>query len=116
MTAPTVDQIELVQAWLPVAAVTDYGWDAAKVSEVMSDNAFTPTQAVRFFWLERVNESVEYIDISGKPLTQIHAQARAMLDYWDNILKMYGVNALGPPSGADPGAKRPISFGEIDRS
>ena len=105
----TATQIALVHSLLPSAALTDYSWDDAKVAAVIEDNSFTPTEAVRFFWLERVNESAEYIDVSGKPLSAIHAQARAMLDYWDNVIR-------NSRESVTLSAKRPMSFGEIDRS
>ncbi len=105
---PTPEQIALVQSLLPSAAVTDYGWDEDFISTVMTDRVFSPTEAVRFFWLQRVNETSEYLDVNGKPLTQIHGQARQMLDYWDNVLKMNGSEAVGP------GVKRPLTFGVIE--
>lgn len=106
---PTPEQIALVQSLLPTAALTDYSWDEDFISTLMVDRTFTPTEAVRFFWLQRVNETSEYLDVNGKPLTQIHAQAKTMLDYWDNVLKINGSDAMGP------GTKRPLTFGEIER-
>lgn len=101
-------QIALVHSLLPSAALTDYSWNDAKITAVIENNGFTPTEAVRFFWLERVNESAEYIDVSGKPLTAIHSQARAMLDYWDNVIQ-------NSRESLTLSAKRPMTFGEIDR-
>jgi hypothetical protein len=75
----------------------------------MRDMNIGPTETVRYFWLQRVNETSEYLDVNGKPLTQIHSQAKTMLDYWDNVLKTRGVEAVGP------GVKQPIRFGEIER-
>jgi hypothetical protein len=109
MLPPTLEQIALVQSLLPEAAITDYGWTSSKVEDYMIDMEFSPTEAVRYFWLQRVNETSEYLDINGKPLTQIHAQAKAMLDYWDNILKINGISATGP------GTRRPLTFGSIER-
>lgn len=113
--APTPEQIALVNQLLPTSAkdtaeAGGYGWSDLFISEIMEERDFTPTEAVRFFWLQRVNETAEYIDI-GKPLTQIHKQAREMLDYWDAILKV-SVTAIGP-SPADE--RKPISFGEIEQ-
>lgn len=107
MPTPTAEQVALVQSLLPAAAVTDYGWTDLFITTVMTDREIGPTEAVRFFWLQRVNETSEYLDVNGKPLTQIHAQAKQMLDYWDNVLKTRGIDAEGP------GTKRPISFGVI---
>ena len=115
----TPEQVALVTSLIPsVAPLSEaeggYGWDEVFISFLMDTNGLTPTEAVRWFWLERVNETAEYID-TGKPLTQIHRQAKEMLDYWDLILKMYGDNAIGPPGGNDPGATRnPMTFGEIE--
>lgn len=114
-TTPTDDQINLVQRLLPSEALQSvedggYGWDSDFISLVMSENSWTPTEAVRFFWLQRVNETSEYLDLTGKPLTDIHKQAKEMLDYWDNILRMYGVNSTGPAIG-----RKPLTFGNIER-
>ena len=106
---PTLEQIALVQSLLPAAALTDYGWTTTKIEQTMVDMSFSPTEAVRYFWLQRVNETSEYLDVNGKPLTQIHAQARQMLEYWDNVLKVNGPDANGP------GVKRPLTFGSIER-
>lgn len=108
MRTPTAEQIALVQALLPTAAVSDYGWTDLFIATVMTDREIGPTEAVRYFWLQRVNETSEYLDVNNKPLTQIHAQAKQMLDYWDKVLATRGTEAEGP------GTKRPISFGAIE--
>ena len=107
---PTAEQVALVYSLLPTEAVSDYAWDDAKVIALLTDNNFSVAKAVRRFWLERVNESAEYLDINGKPLTQIHAQAKDMLKYWDSIVAI-GDDALVPSP-----ARKPISFGVIERS
>jgi hypothetical protein len=106
--------LELVNQNLPTVAKLEgddgYGWTDGFIETLMETMVFSPAQAVRHFWLQRVNETAEYLD-AGKPLTQIHKQARAMLDYWDKII---GTN----PDGMGPlpeTAKRPLSFGEIER-
>lgn len=109
------EQIALVNQLLPSSAKDSeanggYGWTDEYIETLMIERGFTPTQAVRFFWLQRVNETAEYLDM-GKPLTQIHRQAREMLDYWDVILGK-GQDAIGPTG---PGARRPMTFGEIER-
>lgn len=108
------EQIALVKQLLPVAATEPedaggYGWSDSYIESLMEEREFTPTEAVRFFWLQRVNETAEYLDI-GKPITQIHRQAREMLDYWDVVIGK-GRNAIGPTG---PGTRQPISFGEIE--
>lgn len=89
--------------------MTEYGWTEEFINILMWEKGWGTTQAVRFFWLQRVNETSEYLDVNGKPLTQIHGQAKAMLDYWDNVLKTVGPEASGP------NVKRGISFGRIER-
>lgn len=113
MTA-TAEQLALVASLLPSAAYQTedeggYGWTDDFVQNLMDTRNLSPTEAVRFFWLQRVNETSEYLD-AGKPLTQIHKQARDMLDYWDMVLKV-SKNATGP---SDTPVRVPISFGEIE--
>jgi hypothetical protein len=108
----TADQITLVNHYLPTAAKEleangGYGWTDDYIETLMETMAFSPAQAVRYFWYQRVQETAEYLDV-GKPLTQIHRQAKEMLDYWDLILKTN-------PEGMVPiNARAPISFGEIE--
>ncbi|AVD99629.1 hypothetical protein HWB51_gp011 [Mycobacterium phage Cuke] len=104
----TPEQIALVKMLLPTAAISDYEWTDEFIETLMTTRGFSPTQAVRFFWLQRVNETAEYLDINEKPLTQIHKQAKEMLDYWDLVLK-------GGPDAIEPNTRSPISFGEIER-
>lgn len=114
----TPEQVALVNKNLPSAAkqpveTGGYGWTDEFIVTLMSSPEFaTPARAVRHFWYERTVETVEYLDM-GKPLTQIHQQAKAMLEYWDKVL-----------SGTDPGGMVPtegqlrtkkITFGEIER-
>lgn len=108
------EQIALVKQLLPTAAFESedaggYGWSDTYIESLMETRGFTPTEAVRFFWLQRVNETAEYLDV-GKPITQIHRQAREMLDYWDTVIGK-GPDAIGPTG---PGTRRPISFGRIE--
>lgn len=105
----TAEQIALVKELLPSVAEDDYGWTNAFIQSLMESRAFSPTEAVRFFWLQRVNETSEYLDVNGKPLTQIHAAAKDMLAYWDNVLKTAGAAATSPS------ARRPMTFGLIER-
>ena len=103
------DDVALVKMLLPTAAVDEYAWTDSFIQTLFDSRGFSPTQAVRFFWLQRVNETAEYLDVNKKPLTQIHRQAKEMLDYWDLVLKK------GGPDAIEPGARKPISFGEIER-
>ena len=122
MTA-TAEQIATVQILIPSDALLTeeeggYGWSVDYIQNLMDTNSLGPAHAVRFFWLQRVNETAEYLDV-GKPLTQIHRQAKEMLDYWDMILKLYGDSLTGipgPPGPLDPGGvRKPLTFGEIER-
>lgn len=118
----TAAQIELVNFYLPGDAKLSegdggYGWTDEYIQTVWAEQGFVgPAYAVRYFWYQRVQETAEYLD-AGKPLTQIHNQARAMLDYWDSILKLDPTgNSMVP---IDPSAnvevKHRLSFGEIER-
>jgi hypothetical protein len=120
-TVPTAEQIALVDRYLPDAAkqsVDDggYGWTDDFVTEIMSSMAIGPARAVRFFWYQRVQETAEYLDVN-KPLTQIHRQAREMLDYWDLVIQTNpnDPDAMEPQKIGAIGAGRPIRFGEIER-
>lgn len=113
MTRIQPEHIALVKSLLPSAATTDesdggYGWNDTYIQSLMDARSFTPTEAVRFFWLQRVNETAEYINV-GKPLGEIHRQARDMLAYWDAIIKQ-SPEAIEPVSSGGT-----ITFGEIER-
>jgi hypothetical protein len=119
--APTPEQLALANRYLPEAAklaIVDggYGWDDAYIIALMTENAYRPAQAVRYFWYQRVQETAEYLDLS-KPLTQIHEQARKMLDYWDLVLQTNtdpdGMEPLDPD--VNPNAHKMITFGDIER-
>ena len=113
----TPEQIALVNQHIPEAAKLSeveggYGWTDDYIAILMEAMGFGPAQAVRHFWLQRVNETAEYIDM-GKPLSQIHRQAKEMLDYWDKIL---GIDPVGMVPVPDPSlTHKRITFGEIER-
>lgn len=106
MNVALVNQLIPVSAKLPESE-GGYDWSDEYIETLMTARSFTPTEAVRYFWLQRVTETAEYIDM-GKPLSQIHHQARGMLDYWDNILGKAGAGAISP------NARSPLTFGEIE--
>lgn len=117
---PTAEQLALVAYYLPDAAkqsVDDggYGWTDDYVAGIMTAMSLSPAQAVRYFWYQRVQETAEYLDLS-KPLTQIHSQARDMLNYWDLVIET-NPNGMEPITtlGAGANAHKAISFGEIER-
>ena len=111
MTLPTPDQIASVQRLLPATAASEDGWDQAKILLVLGEHP-TVARAVRFYWLERVNESAQYINIGDKNLEQIYKHAKEMLDYWDAVI---AVNPEGlDPSEPEP-VRVPLTFGQIER-
>lgn len=118
MTA-TPAQVELVKRNLPSdakALETDggYGWTDEFIVTLMSSPEFaSPAKAVRHFWYERTVETVEYLD-AGKPLTQIHAQAKAMLEYWDQVINGGKADEMIPTPEPARNTKK-ITFGEIER-
>lgn len=119
MTAPTVERIALVNRYLPEEAKLPeanggYGWTPEFIAALMAENAYTPAQTVRYFWYQRTQETAEYLDLS-KPLSQIHRQAREMLDYWDRVIQTNpdGMEPLDPSSPEKD--HRTITFGTIER-
>ncbi len=119
MTTPTLEQIALINRFLPEAAKLSveeggYGWTDGFISNLVSTNAYSPAQTVRYFWYQRVQETAEYLDLS-KPLTQIHRQAREMLDYWDKVLQSNPLGMEPLDSNTGPTAHKMISFGDIER-
>lgn len=104
----TPEQLAIVRLNLPSTAGADYGWTDEYIQNLMETNSFSPSQAVRQFWFDRVNDTAEYMNINNKSLIQIHENAVAMLKYWDGILAA-GIEATAPNQ------RQPISFGEIER-
>ena len=123
MPSPTVEQLALVNRYLPVEAKLPeveggYGWTDEYITEAMTSMSIGPARTVRYFWYQRVQETAEYLDLS-KPLSTIHQQARAMLDYWDLVVQT-NPNDPDAMEPADDDAKGPnwhkdITFGEIER-
>lgn len=114
MTVPNPTLVAQVATLLPPDAESTYNWDQAKIVKVMVDNGFGVARTVRFYWLERVNETVEFMNIDDKSLLQLHTNAKAMLAYWDAIIA-----ANGDDGGLDAipeTTSGPISFGRIERA
>lgn len=82
---PTEDQLAMVIELLPDNA-SQYDWDAAKA---LTRWAGTVYRTVREYWVDRTNDTAGYIDLSnqGLPASQLHAQAKAMLEYWDQMIE-----------------------------
>lgn len=108
MTHPTALQIKQVQRNLPINAGDDFQWYEDKISDILEEKDCSIAQTVRQFWFERVMESFEFVDVSetgsSRSLSQVHVNAKAMLDYWDKQVEAEGLFTL----------RRPISFGNID--
>lgn len=105
MTAPTVATVEQVIGYLPTDSDKFYGWDKAKVEEVLEEYEGSLAQCLKRFWYERVSNTHEYISIveggTARPLNQIWEHARQMLAYWTQVCD-------------DESGRPPIRFGEID--
>lgn len=116
MTGPSPADVAQVSTLLPPDAVETYGWNQPKIIEVMSTNGFGVARTVRFYWLERVNETVEYINMGDKSLLQLHTNAKAMLAYWDAVIAANGDSgALDVTKEEDESGSRPVTFGTIER-
>lgn len=116
MTATVVEQVALVNRYLPDAAKLSegsggYGWTDNQISTYITNLGMSTAQVVRYFWYQRTQETAEYLDLS-KPLTQIHKQAKAMLDYWDLVIQ---TNPKGMEPLKSTAGKRPMTFGKIER-
>ncbi len=106
-------KIQTVVTLLPPDASESYGWDNAKIAKVMDDNGFGINRTVRFYWLERVNDTVEYLNIGNKELLTLHQNARNMLAYWDSVIA-----ASDDTDSTDVTAQKggkPMSYAEITR-
>jgi hypothetical protein len=75
---------------LPSDALT-HGWDDAMIAERWTGGL---PSTIRAYWYERTSDTAGYMDVpdpgGSLPITQIHAQAKAMLEYWDAWLLRYG--------------------------
>lgn len=102
VTPPTQDQIDSVKPWLPVDYV-DNGWDDTVITDRWTGHIST---TVRKYWFMRVSDTAGYLDLPDPggtlPITQIHRQAREMLDYWDLMIKLYGAAADPDNYGSRP--------------
>lgn len=82
--APTEEQIASVRALLPSDA-TENGWDDAKILVRWAGGTY---RTVREYWVDRVNETSGYIDLTneGLPANTLWTNAKAMLEYWDRLI------------------------------
>ena len=84
MADPTSDDLALVLELLPDDA-SEYSWNASKALERWAGTIY---RTVREYWLDRTNDTAGYLDLTndGLPASQLHAQAKAMLQYWDDLI------------------------------
>lgn len=102
-------EIAAIKSNLPTDCGEQFGWTDEKIAAVLDAVNLSVPQTVRQFWLERLTNTHEFMDVneagSGRTLSQVHANAKEMLAYWDQRVAAEGIVTL----------KRPISFGTIDR-
>lgn len=103
-------EVAVVKGNLPNDCAEQFGWTDEKIATVLDAVNLSVPQTVRQFWLERLTNTHEYMDInesgSGRTLSQVHVNAKEMLAYWDKRVAAEGIVTL----------KRPISFGSIDKA
>ena len=75
--------IAAVRTLLPPDA-TDNGWDDAEIILRWKGSVF---RTVREYWVDRVNQTAGYLDLSqdGLPASQIYQHAMEQLKYWDEM-------------------------------
>lgn len=104
----TTDQLATLKAkFLPADASTN-GWTDDVIIGDRWTGGFAST--ARQYWFERTQETAGYLDLPDPggtlAITQLHRQAREMLDYWDAWILKYG----------DSGTySRAVTFGKIRR-
>jgi len=81
---PTSEDLAFVLELLPDDA-SEYNWNASKALERWAGTIY---RTVREYWLDRTNDTAGYLDLTndGLPASQLHAQAKAMLEYWDELI------------------------------
>lgn len=103
----TVLELDTLKARYLPGDAEENGWDDAKIADEWT-GAIPST--LRAYWYDRVQQTAGYLDIpdpgGSLPITQIHRQAKEMLDYWDAWLVKYGDVLVIP---------RRVSFGKIKR-
>ena len=103
--APTESQITAVATVLPSSDADPEVWDAEKIAERWTG---TVVGTIRAYWYQRVSDTAGYLDVPDPggtlPITQIHRQAKEMLEYWDAFIEKYGKNADPNNPGARPGS------------
>ena len=110
MPTAAPNDIAAVKSNLPADSGTQFGWTDERIAAVLDAVNLSVPQTVRQFWLERLTNTHEFVDIneagSSRTLSQVRTNAKEMLAYWDVRVAAEGIVTL----------KRPISFGDIDRT
>lgn len=89
----TPEDVAAVRDKLPADAESN-GWTDEKIAQEWT--GWVPT-TVRLYWLQRVNDTVMYINLpkDGLPANQIHDHAVAMLKYWDDWCNKHRPTRMG---------------------
>jgi hypothetical protein len=90
MATATPQNVAEVRVLLPEDATT-HGWDDTEVAARWTGGI---PSTIREYWYERTSDTAIYLDVPDPggtlPITQIHAQAKAMLEYWDEWIRLHG--------------------------
>lgn len=112
MAAPTEAQIASVATWLPTPEADPEVWDATRIAARWTGGI---AGTIRAYWYQRVSDTAGYLDVPDPggtlPITQIHRQAKEMLEYWDSLILKWGTafdptNAVGGNRGSVGRIKR----------
>jgi hypothetical protein len=113
MPTATPQNVAEVRVLLPADAET-HGWDDVEIAARWTGGL---ASTIRDYWYERTSDTAGYLDVPDPggtlPITQIHAQAKAMLEYWDAWLKLYGDVATLEEYYLLTGYGRRVRFGKI---
>lgn len=85
MADPTDKELAEVITLIPPDAL-QHGWNTDVAAERWAGSVL---RTVREYWVDRTNATAGYIDMSseGLPASQLHQQAKAMLEYWEKIIE-----------------------------
>ncbi len=93
------DLINLVCNNLPTWREELTNWNFQKIGDMLDLYGSDVPQVCRLFWLQRVSDTQPFVDVSENGSTasqsQDHAQAVAMLAYWDKQLTTGSRTSIG---------------------
>lgn len=97
---PATDyQVSRVAALLPSVDDDPDTWDTQAIKDNWSGGI---AGTLRNFWYQKCSNTAGYLDLTDAggslPITQIHRQAKEMLDYWDIWILKHG--AMSDPGDA----------------